>query len=408
MVSKPKVAIIGGGIAGLASAYFLKKHGVDSVVYERKTRVGGRFSTLEIEGVYINRAALMFSKRLNPCFTSLIHELGIAYREIEKSKFVLQVGDKLIPLNKQGLLESGLFNPEEVHSWIKLQELAQSLKFDYTEPDERLLKWHGMSLHEFCKKEAGFTDKMIDYLAQLYASFQYVDPDELAADKGLFSISYSITPTFTPKKGMGEVALQLKKRLADKVRSNTHVRKVQHEQGRGFMVTVGRKGKDNGSPELEGPYEYCIFATGKPSVKNIMPEVDFEVKCAKTRGFIIEAICPQYRPYELLIFPKVGNKHGIHGGEMQHLPDGRSICAILLYRGDADLGAVFKKYKIIERLGWSPALGVMPPGGKIVDVTTNVKNVFVTGDFYRYPNLESCIYTAKKVAGIIANNVRGS
>ncbi len=40
----------------------------------------------------------MLSKRLNPCLTSLIHDLGIAYREIEKSKFVLQVGDKLISL----------------------------------------------------------------------------------------------------------------------------------------------------------------------------------------------------------------------------------------------------------------------------------------------------------------------
>jgi len=133
-----------------------------------------------------------------------------------------------------------------------------------------------------------------------------------------------------------------------------------------------------------------------------MPEIDFKVPAAKTVGYIIEAVCPQYRSYELIIFPKVDNKHGIHGGEMQHLPDGRSICAVLLYRRDADLSAVFKEYKIIERLGWSPAIGVMPPGGKIVDVVTNVKNAFVVGDFYRFPNLESCVYTAKKVANIIA------
>ncbi len=112
-----------------------------------------------------------------------------------------------------------------------------------------------------------------------------------------------------------------------------------------------------------------------------MPEVDFEVQASKTRGVIIETVCPEYRPYEVLIFPKAGNKHGIHGGELQHLPDGRSICSIILYRGDADLGAVFKKYKIIERFGWSPAITVMPPGGGIIDVITNVKKFLWQGIF---------------------------
>jgi hypothetical protein len=133
-----------------------------------------------------------------------------------------------------------------------------------------------------------------------------------------------------------------------------------------------------------------------------MPEVDFEVFAPKTRGFILETIAPKYRPFELLIFPKVGNHHGVHGGELRHLPDGRSICGIFLYRSDGDLGAVFDNYKIIERVGWSPAIGVMQPGGKVVDVTTNLEHVFMVGDFFRYPCHESCIYTAKKVAGIIA------
>ena len=133
-----------------------------------------------------------------------------------------------------------------------------------------------------------------------------------------------------------------------------------------------------------------------------MPEVDFEVFAPKTRGFILETIAPRYRPFELLIFPKVGNTHGVHGGELRHLPDGRSICGIFLYRPDGDLGAVFDNYKIIERVGWSPAIGVMQPGGKVVDVTTNKKNVFMVGDFFRYPCHESSVYTAKKVAGIIA------
>ena len=36
------VAVIGGGLAGLAAAYELKKVGIDAVVYEAATRLGGR------------------------------------------------------------------------------------------------------------------------------------------------------------------------------------------------------------------------------------------------------------------------------------------------------------------------------------------------------------------------------
>ena len=153
---------------------------------------------------------------------------------------------------------------------------------------------------------------------------------------------------------------------------------------------------------MHAQYDYCILATGQKSISPLMPEVDFEVFAPKTRGFILETIAPRYRPFELLIFPKVGNTHGVHGGELRHLPDGRSICGIFLYRPDGDLGAVLDNYKIIERVGWSPAIGVMQPGGKVVDVTTNKKNVFMVGDFFRYPCHESSVYTAKKVAGIIA------
>jgi len=401
MAKKTKIAIIGGGIAGLAAAYHLQKYNLDSVVYEKRSEVGGRFSTLEVEGVYINRGALLFSRKFNPCFSEMIDELGIEYDQLAMSKFVLQDGDRLIPLNQWSIFKSGLFNLSDFLKWFRLKKLLRSLNFDFTQPDQRLLKWHQLSLLEFCKRKVKLSDKMINYFVQPYSSFAYVDPDEISADHGLFLLSYSITPCFSFKKGMGEVAMQLKHRLSGKIRVNARVGKVKGEEHKGFMITVERTRKEGKQSHLEGPYDYCIFATGQRRVKSLMPEVDFEVWTPKTRGFILETIAPKYRPFELLIFPKMGNTHGVHGGELRHLSDGRSICGIFLYRPDGDLDAVFDNYKIIERVGWSPAIGLMQPGGKLVDVTTNVKNIFMVGDFFRYPSLESCIYTAKKVAGII-------
>lgn len=46
---KPKIAIVGGGIAGLNAAYQLKKEGFESTIYEAKNRIGGRMLSVELE-----------------------------------------------------------------------------------------------------------------------------------------------------------------------------------------------------------------------------------------------------------------------------------------------------------------------------------------------------------------------
>ena len=88
-MSRKKVAILGGGIAGLSVAYFLKKEGFEPVLYEKRAEVGGRFATLEYEGVYINKGAMMFAPKLNPHFAALIKQLGVEHELIELKKFAL-------------------------------------------------------------------------------------------------------------------------------------------------------------------------------------------------------------------------------------------------------------------------------------------------------------------------------
>jgi hypothetical protein len=408
IVCQPKIAIIGGGIAGLATAYHLQKRHLESVVYEKRSEAGGRFSTIERDGIFVNRGALMFCLKLNPCFSELIHELGIEYKPVEMSRFALQLSDRLIALDQWSIFKSRLFSPSDFWKWSRLKRLLHSLDFDFSRPDERLLQWHGMSLLEFCQKEAKFSHIMINYFVQPFSSFAYVDPEEISADHGLFLLSYSVTPCFSPKRGMGEVARQLQERLSGRIRLGCRINRVQNDDRGRFMVEVeGAEGKERPEKRWEGPYDYCIFATGSRHVRSLMPGLDFEVFAPKTRGVILETIAPKYRPYDLLIFPKEGNTHGVHGGELRHHPDGRSFCGIFLYRPDGELGAVFENYKIMERVGWSPAITVMQPGGKIVDVITHKENLFIVGDFFRYPCHESCVFTAKKVAEIIVREARG-
>lgn len=56
------VAVIGGGIKGLVSAYILAKAGVDAVVYEKEERLGGHAKTVDFDAVNLDLGFLF----LNP------------------------------------------------------------------------------------------------------------------------------------------------------------------------------------------------------------------------------------------------------------------------------------------------------------------------------------------------------
>ncbi|HZT77938.1 MAG TPA: protoporphyrinogen oxidase [Vicinamibacterales bacterium] len=77
-----EVVIVGGGIAGLATAYELKRRGIPFVLLERGARAGGVILSEEVDGFVLDGGpdALLIQK---PDGIALCHELGI--------------GDRLVP-----------------------------------------------------------------------------------------------------------------------------------------------------------------------------------------------------------------------------------------------------------------------------------------------------------------------
>ncbi len=77
--STKRVAVIGGGIGGLASAYFLQKAGFTPVVLEASDRLGGLGTWFEHEGVHLDRYYhVILDSDADLC--GLVTELGIADR----------------------------------------------------------------------------------------------------------------------------------------------------------------------------------------------------------------------------------------------------------------------------------------------------------------------------------------
>ena len=73
----PHVVIVGGGIAGLAAAFFLRDEPVRVTVLEGSPRLGGKLSVSEVAGVPVDEGAeaLLVTR---PEGTGLIAEVGLA------------------------------------------------------------------------------------------------------------------------------------------------------------------------------------------------------------------------------------------------------------------------------------------------------------------------------------------
>jgi protoporphyrinogen/coproporphyrinogen III oxidase len=78
----PHVVIVGGGIAGLAAAFFLRDEPVRVTVLEGSPRLGGKLSVSEVAGVAVDEGAeaLLVTRSEG---TSLIAEVGLAGDRVE-------------------------------------------------------------------------------------------------------------------------------------------------------------------------------------------------------------------------------------------------------------------------------------------------------------------------------------
>jgi len=95
------VAIIGGGISGLSTAYYLAKGGVRSTLIEARPRLGGVIQSEQVEGCVIEAGPDSFLS-VKPAAMELITELGLA-GDVIGSNDHLRVtyvwkGGRLVPL----------------------------------------------------------------------------------------------------------------------------------------------------------------------------------------------------------------------------------------------------------------------------------------------------------------------
>jgi len=177
-VSKERLAVIGGGIAGLGAAWLLRNR-YDVTVFERERHIGGHSNTIEVDEngrrVPIDTGFMVFNKVTYPYLVRLFDELRVPIKPTEMSFSVrndeLDIEYNGMGFNRVFAQRANLVRPR----FLKL--LAQIMRFfrvaNASLNDESLEK---MSLDEFVRRHRLGDDFLRLYLVPMSASIWSITP----------------------------------------------------------------------------------------------------------------------------------------------------------------------------------------------------------------------------------------
>ena len=167
-----KVVILGAGISGLTSAYFLAKEGLDVIVLEKKREVGGSIDTLKEKGFLFDRgpnSGLETTPVLSKIVSDLKLEDDLVYANKEGSKRYILRDNMLhpLPMNPTAFIKTRLFSSKAKTRLFAEPFIGRSKDGYY------------QSIAEFVKRRLG--QEFLDYAINPFVAGVYAgNPEELS------------------------------------------------------------------------------------------------------------------------------------------------------------------------------------------------------------------------------------
>jgi oxygen-dependent protoporphyrinogen oxidase len=208
-----KVAVIGGGPAGCAAAYTLRKQGHEVVLFEAQDHVGGRTSQVRREGFNLGSGALFLMGGIYPRTNAILKELG-HYDELVRWDAHTEVidadgrrysakFDQVVSFLRMPVLS--LMDKLRISAGLAKQLAAPGPKLCF-DPRELARYDSGESLETWSRRVLG--DRGHNYITVPYMGFLYAVPMSWlspalfnAVIKQFYRLSLSVPP-----EGMGQIS----------------------------------------------------------------------------------------------------------------------------------------------------------------------------------------------------------
>ena len=278
----PKIAIIGGGIAGLNAAYQLKKAGLKATVYEAKPRVGGRIHSVtgrvgeglvtDLGGSYINTSHADMLALVEEFNLSLFNRV----EAVENSPYPAEgyffngkllpeaeVADKLRPIARQIVNDAALLDQDydkygPIFDRLSVAQYLEQHADKITEPYIKVL------LENTNRTEYGVEPESSSALQLLY-SLATVEGDKV-------SVLAGNDETYVVKGGSGKIIESLAAALPQQIQTNQRLQGIKANDD-GYQLTFSDRSVVDA--------DYVIMAIPLAVLRKIDLQVELEPKLRK-------------------------------------------------------------------------------------------------------------------------------
>ncbi|CAL0323030.1 unnamed protein product [Lupinus luteus] len=226
-----RVAVVGGGVSGLAAAYKLKSHGLDVTVFEAEGRAGGRLRTVSQDGLVWDEGANTMTESEKEV-KDLIDALGLQEKQqfpiSQHNRYIVKDGAPLmVPSTPAALLKSKLISAQ-----TKAKILFEPFVWKKSNPS-------GVSDEHFEESVGGFFERhfgkeVVDYLIDPFIS------GTSAADPESLSMRHYFPDIWNLEKRFGSIiAGALRSKLFVKKEKNGEIKGATRESRRGSFSFHG-------------------------------------------------------------------------------------------------------------------------------------------------------------------------
>lgn len=440
-----KTIIIGGGTAGLAAAYTLKKNNIPVLILEKEEKAGGRIFGETYNNFILDMGAQFFFRYYDTTFR-LCQELGLKqnlesyhfqcalWRDGCFSPMIGGIRPEAIWKNRKNM-----FGFKQLGLKAKIQSALIMLKVILRRKDihfinnANALDLDTLSIAEFIKNEGD--EELLEYLFQpLISCLTLGEPEDVSAAYGLALFWYSLNGLWTLKGGIGSLATALQDSIGDNIKRNHHARKIIIENNqvkgvetdKGFFeatsvicatpATAAVKLLQGGSSGIDEPLKKIRYSTCCHVMSGhngqILPEGWYSIALPRksnssVAGFSNNAIKSEYYSPENCSLIHCYT-YGSHAKELNQLPDEKIKTHILKeaerYIPDFSTNKAVSPplFTVIKR--WDEAVCLSSPGmiSAIHKMKTNnhnsIEGLFLAGEYMYMPSVDGALKSGMDAA----------
>lgn len=330
------VAIIGGGIAGLAAGYRLQQEGIRPVIFEKGE--GNRTDSDLVNGFIIDKGAYTIPES-HSVFLSLIRELGLSGQLREtpatSSTFVNREEHRIKIGSHKDFLKYRLLNFKNKKDLVKLFLYARSLgrNLSLQRPTPKTLELEQETVRDYLLRD--YSEDILEKIASpIFADLFLGIPEENSKAAFLATLPNLLRfRIFTLDQGMGTVTGKIREQL--EVRNHTPVIGI-WKTGESYHVETGG--------EHQGSYAFdkIIFAVPLPIIpalisnlpeslvqdlKNVRYNPSMVVALALSRPFVDHSFMNTFLRTQIATLATVVQDHGKGEGR---IPKGKGLVTVIL------------------------------------------------------------------------------